>query len=71
MEVGDEVAALFDPASMVGTHLDARADAQRRLVAAGVAVEHVDVCTRCDPRCFSHRGDGGATGRQALLVRRS
>ena len=76
MEVGEEVAALFDP-SVVRRRdgaprpfLDARADATRRLAAAGCQIEHVDVCTRCDPRCFSHRGDGGRTGRQALLVRR-
>lgn len=77
MEVGEEVAARFDlsvvsrPAGASRPFLDARADATRRLEAAGIAVEHVDVCTRCDPRCFSHRGDAGRGGRQALLVGRS
>ncbi len=77
MEVGEEVAELFD-ASVVERRdgaprpfLDTRADAARRLAGAGCHVEHVDVCTRCDPRCFSHRGDAGRTGRQALLVRRA
>lgn len=77
MEVGDEVAALFDPSVVIRRRgaprplLDTRADAARRLADAGCEVEHVPVCTRCDPRCFSHRGDHGATGRQALLVRRT
>jgi YfiH family protein len=77
MEVGEEVAARFDPASIVRRpgherpFLDARADATRRLERAGCSVEHVAVCTRDDPRCFSHRGDGGHGGRQSLLVRRT
>lgn len=77
MEVGEEVAARFHP-SVVSRRegaprpfLDTRADATRRLEAAGVLVEHVDVCTRCDPRCFSHRGDEGRGGRQALVVMRT
>ena len=77
MEVGDEVAALFDPSVVIRREgaprpfLDTRADAVRRLEAAGCVVEHVDVCTKHDPRCFSHRGDAGQGGRQALLVRRA
>jgi YfiH family protein len=77
MEVGEEVAARFDASVVVRREgaprpfLDARADATRRLEAAGCEVEQVEVCTRCDPRCFSHRGDGGTTGRQAVLVRRA
>lgn len=77
MEVGDDVAARFD-ASVVHRregvprpYLDTRADAVRRLELAGCRVEHVDVCTRHDPRCFSHRGDAGLGGRQALLIRRT
>ncbi|MCW2923696.1 MAG: laccase protein [Thermoleophilia bacterium] len=75
-EVGEEVAARFAASAVVRRpewprpHLDARTDAARRLAEAGCAVEHVNVCTRCDPRLFSHRGDGPATGRQAVLVRR-
>jgi copper oxidase (laccase) domain-containing protein len=76
MEVGDEVAALFAPEVVIHRagaprpFLDARADATRRLEAAGCDVEHIHACTKCDPRLFSHRGDGGTTGRQALLVAR-
>lgn len=80
-EVGEEVAARFDPASVQRRtdwerpHLDARRDARRRLEALGVAVDDVDVCTACEPRLFSHRRDvthrgAAATGRQAVLVRR-
>lgn len=77
MEVGDDVAARFDPAVVVRRDgsprpfLDTRSDAVRRLEAAGCAVEHVEVCTKEDPRCFSHRGDSGRGGRQAMLVRRT
>lgn len=76
MEVGDDVAARFDasvvlrPDGATRPFLDTRADAVRRLEAVGCVVEHVDVCTKDDPRCFSHRGDGGHGGRQAMLVRR-
>ena len=74
-EVGEEVAARFADSSIRWTdgalpHLDARAEARRRLEAFGAVVDVIDVCTRCDPRCFSHRGDGGITGRQAVLVHR-
>lgn len=77
MEVGDDVAARFDPAVVIRRDgaprpfLDTRADAVRRLELAGCDVEHVDVCSKHDPRCFSHRGDGGMGGRQAMLIRRT
>jgi YfiH family protein len=77
MEVGDDVAARFDAVVVVRRagaprpFLDTRADAVRRLEAAGCVVDHVDVCTKDDPRCFSHRGDAGLGGRQAMLVRRT
>lgn len=77
MEVGDEVAAQFDPASVVRREgarrpfLDAPADARRRLERLGCVVEQVDACTTHDASLFSHRGDAGSTGRQALLVRRT
>jgi copper oxidase (laccase) domain-containing protein len=77
MEVGEEVAAQFPPTSIVRPEvaprpcLDAPADARRRLEALGVVVDEIAVCTRCDDRLFSHRGDGGATGRQAVVAWRS
>lgn len=76
MEVGTEVAYRFPDASIIRRDgaprpfLDARTDARRRLEAAGAEVDVIDVCTRCDDQLFSHRGDGGAAGRQAVLVRR-
>jgi copper oxidase (laccase) domain-containing protein len=36
------------------------------------AVEHVDVCTSCNPDLlFSHRRDAGVTGRQCGIVVRA
>jgi YfiH family protein len=50
-------------------HLDLRAIAHRRLHAAGVAdVRHVDACTICDTRYFSHRREGARAGRQAVIA---
>ena len=80
--MGEEVAARF-PASSIRRpasatpdaepprpFLDAPGDARRRLEELGVVVEEIAVCTRCDAdrRLFSHRGDTGSTGRQAVLV---
>ncbi|MEX2212050.1 MAG: polyphenol oxidase family protein [Gaiellaceae bacterium] len=64
-EVGPEVAELFGER---GRRLDLRAAAERALRAAGVAsVEHVDLCTSCDERFFSHRRYRGVTGRQGVV----
>jgi copper oxidase (laccase) domain-containing protein len=77
MEIGEEVAELFPadciirPSGAPRPFLDQRREVRRRLEAAGCLVEDVAVCTVEDARCFSHRGDSGSTGRQALLVRRS
>lgn len=50
-------------------HLDLRAVAHERLLAAGVAeVRHVEVCTICDTRFFSHRREGARAGRQAGIA---
>jgi YfiH family protein len=50
-------------------HLDLRAIAHQRLLAAGVAdVRHVDACTICDTRYFSHRREGSRAGRQAVIA---
>ena len=69
-EVGDEVRAAFGTS---GRTVDLKAIAGGQLAAAGVDEVHdVGLCTMCDPeRFFSHRRDGGATGRQAGVVWRS
>jgi purine-nucleoside/S-methyl-5'-thioadenosine phosphorylase / adenosine deaminase len=70
-EVGEEVAREFErPAG----RLDLKAIARERLQAAGVETVHdAGLCTICsDPELFfSHRRDGGATGRQAGVVWRA
>ena len=74
-EVGSEVTAAFAdiPGAVVGRMLDLRAACEARLRAAGVGrIEHVDLCTSCrEDLFFSHRRDGGLTGRQAGVVWRS
>jgi polyphenol oxidase len=73
-EVGDEVRAAFGTAERT---LDLAAIARGQLAAAGVdQVADVALCTICardaeGPRFFSHRRDGGVTGRQAGLAWRS
>jgi YfiH family protein len=68
-EVGEEVHAAFDGAHRHGSHIDLRAIARERLLAAGVAeVRDVDVCTICDERYFSYRREGARAGRQAALA---
>jgi len=67
-EVGPEVLEAFADLDGVarGRMLDLRAVAEHKLRAGGVAeVEHVDLCTCCRADLFfSHRRDGGMTGRQ-------
>jgi YfiH family protein len=73
-EVGDEVRAAF---GTTGRTLDLAAIATGQLAAAGVGEVHdTGLCTLCardehGPRFFSHRRDGGVTGRQAGVVWRS
>jgi YfiH family protein len=71
-EVGPEVLEAFAHLDGVasGRMLDLRAVISAKLAAAGVTrVEHVDHCTSCRPELyFSHRRDGGLTGRQGGLV---
>jgi YfiH family protein len=71
-EVGPEVLEAFSDLDGVasGRKLDLRAVISAKLAAAGVTrVEHVDHCTSCRPDLyFSHRRDGGLTGRQGGLV---
>lgn len=70
-EVGDEVRDAFGHAATSNGHLDLKAVAWARLRAAGVETVHdAGLCTICsDPTLFfSHRRDGGVTGRQAGVV---
>jgi YfiH family protein len=71
-EVGEEVHAQFAgiPGARAGKrNLDLPAVAQHQLREAGVAAVHdTGICTICDDRFFSHRRDGGVTGRQAGVV---
>jgi polyphenol oxidase len=71
-EVGPEVLAEFSDVEGAadGRMLDLRRVAEARLRAAGVEdVQHVDLCTSCRADLFfSHRRDGGDTGRQCGIV---
>lgn len=70
-EVGEEVHAAFTRrgnAAREGRNLDLKAIARVELEEAGVQRVHdVGLCTICGPEelFFSHRRDGGITGRQA------
>jgi purine-nucleoside/S-methyl-5'-thioadenosine phosphorylase / adenosine deaminase len=72
-EVGPEVAEAyrrtFGPDIVRGRNLDLWTASERVLRAAGVeSVERLDLCTSCDAeRFFSHRRDGGRTGRQGVI----
>jgi purine-nucleoside/S-methyl-5'-thioadenosine phosphorylase / adenosine deaminase len=69
-EVGEEVLAAFAALGegiAAGRRLDLEEVARRLLSREGVdAVESAGTCTSCHPELFfSHRRDGGTTGRQA------
>jgi hypothetical protein len=69
-ETGAEVHAAFAgiPGARHGANVDLKAVAGHQLAAAGVAdLADIGICTICsDPELlFSHRRDGGITGRQA------
>jgi purine-nucleoside/S-methyl-5'-thioadenosine phosphorylase / adenosine deaminase len=74
-EVGTEVLERFAHLDGVarGRMLDLRAIAERKLRDGGAKdIEHVDHCTSCRADLyFSHRRDGGVTGRQGGLVARA
>lgn len=76
-ETGEEVHARFadlGPGVRAGRNLDLKAIAAARLREAGVTEVHdTGLCTICsDPELFfSHRRDGGVTGRQAGVAWRS
>jgi YfiH family protein len=73
-EVGEEVAAPYrerfgDDVVREG-RLDLWTSAERALRAAGVErIHRFDRCTACEPEMFfSHRRDGGRTGRQGVIA---
>jgi polyphenol oxidase len=71
-EVGEEVLEAFADVegAASGRMLDLRTVISSRLAAGGVTdVQHDDHCTSCEPDLyFSHRRDGGVTGRQAGII---
>lgn len=73
-EVGEDVAAPIRSAFGHGLVREGRLDlagaVERALRSAGCArIDRVDGCTCCDSgRFFSHRRDGGVTGRQAAVA---
>jgi purine-nucleoside/S-methyl-5'-thioadenosine phosphorylase / adenosine deaminase len=73
-EVGDEIAgayrARFARDVLSGRKLDLWGAAETALRGAGVHdVHRMDVCTICNgDRFFSHRRDGGVTGRQGAIA---
>ncbi|HKG03237.1 MAG TPA: polyphenol oxidase family protein [Conexibacter sp.] len=72
-EVGAEVHAAFGGTPQQGP-IDLKAIASERLIAVGVERVHdVGICTMCSDAglFFSHRRDGGVTGRQAGIAWRS
>lgn len=72
-EVGDDVrepfAARFGTQVVRGRTVDLWAATELALREAGVeAIERFDACTSCTPDLFfSHRRDGGVTGRQGVI----
>lgn len=70
--IGDLIAETyrvrFGADAVRGHNLDLWTVADRVLRAAGVeSVERVDACTACNVEFFSHRRDGGVTGRQGVI----
>jgi polyphenol oxidase len=70
-EVGEEVHAQFErhDARRGARNIDLARIATSELEAAGATVHDTRLCTMCRPDLFfSHRRDGGVTGRQAGVV---
>lgn len=79
LEVGEEVAqqvatrhSLAVKTGSTRPHLDLRGLLQQDLLGAGVLphnIQILDICPRCARRdYFSHRGDGGTTGRFGIVA---
>jgi polyphenol oxidase len=76
LELAERFLAAFGPGtvrvSAHRSHLDLQSAVVQTLTGAGVLPGHVEVlplCTACDAsRFFSHRRDGGRTGRQLAFV---
>jgi polyphenol oxidase len=68
-DIGDPYRWRFGADAVRGRNLDLWTVAERLLCDAGVrSVARLDLCTACDPtRFFSHRRDGGVTGRQGVI----
>ena len=65
-EVSEDVAVALGTVRGPRGTVDLKALAAAQLRAAGVASVHdLGACTMCEERFFSHRRDGGRTGRQA------
>jgi purine-nucleoside/S-methyl-5'-thioadenosine phosphorylase / adenosine deaminase len=73
-EVGDEIRAAFThrfgPDVARGRNLDLWRACELALRESGVSrIERLDLCTACNPALFfSHRRDGGVTGRQGVIA---
>ena len=69
-DILDAYRARFGTAVVAGRRLDLWTAAELALREAGVtAVERTDLCTGCNPAdFFSHRRDGGVTGRQGVIA---
>jgi polyphenol oxidase len=70
-EVSEPFAEAFGADVVRGRNLDLRTAAERALRAAGVVeVEHVELCTACNPELlFSHRRTGLPRGVQGVIAR--
>ncbi len=68
-DIRDDYRARFGDGVVRGSNLDLWTAAELALREAGVdAIERTDLCTACHPELFfSHRRDGGVTGRQGVI----
>lgn len=68
-DIRDAYRARFGDDVVVGMNLDLWSAAERALHEEGIGdVERLDMCTACNPDdFFSHRRDGGITGRQGVI----